>query len=230
MSDFPFKTLFLFGTDAFLEAVTSRSLPVSSVHWNTLPETPEQDTVLVVSTDAPQRWAALGRAVEHTLPFIAVGERDLTPFSREVFLTTGLVPQPLRVVFRKDRLGRLARLSSGFLRQPRSGGDVTPGGLLDVLLLLLHEDKPFLLRVWSGEGEGEIAGREGQVVRAVSPDHRGHEALLWVLTREKGVWVLARNVRFRATEQGFSLVDALLTYAREMLESESEVLLRFSSS
>ena len=229
MPDFPFKSLFLFGTDDFLEAVTSKELPVSSVHWNTLPETPEQDAALVVSVDAPERWAALGWAMEHRLPFITVGEKALTPFTREVFLATGLSPQPLRVVFSKDRLARLARLSSGFLRRPRSGGDMTPGGLLDLLLLLLHEDEPFLLRVWTGEGEGEIAGREGLVVRALAPHHRGSDALLWLLTRERGVWVLTRNIRFRATEEGFSLVDALLAYAQEMLESESEVLLRFST-
>jgi len=228
MSDLPFQTLFLFGADDFLKVASSQELPLSSVHWNTFPETPEQDAVLVASVDAPERWAALGWAIEYRLPFIAVGGKVITSFTREVFLTTGLPPQPIRVVFRKDRLSRLARLSSEFLARPRSGGDVTPGGLLDILLLLLQEDEPFLLRVWTGEGEGEIAGRKGQVVRALAPNHRGYDALLWLLTREQGVWVLTRNIHFRTTEEGFSLMDALLAYAREMLESDSKVLLRFS--
>ncbi len=227
MPDLPYKTLYFFGEDDVLEQIRTQKVPISSVYPNTFPEQPAEDTVVMASTGAPERWAALGFAMEHRLPFIAVGEKTLTPFTREVFLATGLSPQPLRTVFSKDRLGRLARLSSGFLRRSRSGGDVSPGNLLDVFLLLLHEDTPFLLRVWTDEGEGEIAGREGLVVRAVAPNHRSHEALLWVLTRARGVWVLTRNIRFRATEKGFSLVDALLTYAREMLESESEMLLRF---
>lgn len=221
-------TLYLFGRDHLLDDVTSGDLPFSSVNWNTFPDAPDHQGVIVVSVDAPQRWEALGMALEHHLPLVCVGEKRITPFAREVFLSTALPPQPTRVLFREDRLRRLARMSQDFLRRSRTGGNVDRTGILDTVLLLLHEDDPFMLRVWTEEGEGEIAGREGLVVRSLAPGHRGPDALLWMLTREEGLWVLARNVHFRATEEGFSLMDALLSYAREALENETELLSRFS--
>ncbi len=206
-----------------LSPETLRTPPDVHVVEDTLP--PDPSGVLLITTpEAPRRWQILGYVLEHRTPLLVIGSPRLAPFTQEVFIHTGLVPQAPALLKRSEQLIRTGRLSQQFLSLPRTGGTIQPGSLLDVLLLLLDETSSFVLRVWDGQENGEIAGRDGWILRARGGSQRGHAALLWILSREAGVWSLRRNVRVRTQGERFRLLDALLDFTREVLETSPDSL------